>query len=167
MSHTCVLPAYFTLNVLCIHTKKQKRKQKPKQTNRATLPLTTDTKELSDCMCPHLSNLNGSEINAPNVVTDLSNISNQGHHEMDQMRFESLQITEITSTNNSNGETTPMTTINETTSTTPPDESRRHSSMDRIMSLLNDLGHSQRTRSLSDGGQGEGKKIQRKYFIFK
>lgn len=33
---------------------------------------------------------------------------------------------------------------------------RRHNSMDRLMGLLNDMGRTQRTRSLSDGGQEEG-----------
>ncbi|XP_055318069.1 mitogen-activated protein kinase kinase kinase kinase 5 isoform X3 [Sitodiplosis mosellana] len=147
----------------------------------ATLPLTTDTKELSDCMCPHLSNLNhnnGSDMNAPNVVTDLSNISHQGF-ESDQLRFDMSPITEIITSNNShsnsnrNGDvislttsvaptvmmTTTMTTTSTTTTatgTSPTDDSRlRHSSMDRLMSLLNDLGSSTRTRSLSDGGQEE------------
>lgn len=48
--------------------------------------------------------------------------------------------------------------INEQTSTASASESesRRHNSMDRLMSLLNDMGHSQRTRSLSDGNQEEG-----------
>lgn len=130
-------------------------------------------------MCPHLSNLNhnnGSDINAPNVVTDLSNISNQGY-DTDQIRFDTSPITEITSNNshsnsNRNGDminsmstvasatTTTSTTMTTAvaTSTSPTDDSRlRHSSMDRLMSLLNDLGNSTRTRSLSDGGQEEGK----------
>lgn len=154
--------------------------------HRATLPLTTDTKELSDCMCPHLSNLNhnnGTDMNAPNVVTDLSNISHQGY-ESDQLRFNMSTITELTSNNshsnsNRNGDvinsmatvatTTPTTVITSTTTSTTAttttatgtsptdDDSRlRHSSMDRLMSLLNDLGNSTRTRSLSDGGQEEG-----------
>lgn len=38
-------------------------------------------------------------------------------------------------------------------------ESRRHNSMDRLISLLNDMGHSQRTRSLSDGNHEEGKQM--------
>lgn len=122
-------------------------------------------------MCPHLSNLNhnnGSDMNAPNVVTDLSNISNQGY-ELDRLRAELSPITEITSNNsnntnsNRNGDVinaTPITTTTTTTASTtsPSDDSRlRHSSMDRLMSLLNDLGNSTRTRSLSDGGQEEGK----------
>lgn len=37
------------------------------------------------------------------------------------------------------------------------DESRRHNSMDRLMGLFNDMGRTQRTRSLSDGGKDEGK----------
>lgn len=108
-------------------------------------------------MCPNLSNLNynnGSDVNAPNVVTDLSNISNQGRYGGDQLRFEPIPITEISnsSSNNSNGDV-----INETTSSTSPGEGPlRHSSMDRLMSLLNDMGQSPRTRSLSDGGQEEG-----------
>lgn len=36
------------------------------------------------------------------------------------------------------------------------DESRRHNSMDRLMGLFNDMGRTQRTRSLSDGGKDEG-----------
>lgn len=152
--------------------------------HRATLPLTTDTKELPDCMCPHLSNLNhnnGSDMNAPNVVTDLSNISHQGY-ESDHVRFD---MSPITTTNNShsnsnrNGDvinsmttvatTTPATVITTTaasttqttttatgTSPTDDDSRLRHSSMDRLMSLLNDLGNTTRTRSLSDGGQEEG-----------
>lgn len=35
-------------------------------------------------------------------------------------------------------------------------ESPRHNSMDRLMGMLNDMGRTQRTRSLSDGGQQEG-----------
>lgn len=112
-------------------------------------------------MCPNLSNLNynnGSDVNASNVVTDLSNISNQGRYE-NEHRFELSPIIEInntnttTTTNNRNGDVR-----NETTSSTSPtDAPLRHSSMDRLMSLLNDMGQSQRTRSLSDGGQEEGK----------
>lgn len=47
--------------------------------------------------------------------------------------------------------------INDQTSvaSTSEAETRRHSSMDRIISMLNDMGNSQRTRSLSDGGQEE------------
>lgn len=36
------------------------------------------------------------------------------------------------------------------------DETRRHNSMDRLMGLFNDMGRTQRTRSLSDGGKDEG-----------
>lgn len=106
-------------------------------------------------MCPHLSNLNynhGSDVNAPHVVTNLSNISNQGHYDSEQLRFEASPVTEIT-TNNSNGDV-----INDSmTSASPTDGPLRHSSMDRLMSLLNDMGQSPRTRSLSDGGQEEGR----------
>lgn len=150
---------------------------------RATLPLTTDTKELSDCMCPHLSNLNhnnGSELNASNIVTDLSNISNQGYDVTELRRFD--RTTPVTSNNTNNGDVinstiinssgimaatttttqpTPVTSITTATNTSPTDESRlRHSSMDRLMSLFNDLGNSTRTRSLSDGGQEEGKNFK-------
>lgn len=149
-------------------------------------------------MCPHLSNLNhnnGSDMNAPNVVTDLSNISHQGY-DTDHLRFDTSPITGLNSNNshsnsNRNGDVINSTTTNvvtmTTTSTTttatgtsPIDDSRlRHSSMDRLMSLLNDLGNSTRTRSLSDGGQEDGefhhflskknKKIWSKmlYFIFR
>lgn len=124
-------------------------------------------------MCPHLSNLNhnkDSEINAPNVVTDLSNISNQDY-ESDLLRTE-LSSVDVISSNNSNNsnsnytnsnrngltKNSTTTSITTTTATTPSEESRiRHSSMDRLMSLLNDLGNTTRTRSLSDGGQEEGK----------
>lgn len=154
-----------------IHTHTHKNGTKIAEYRRATLPLTADTKELTDCMCPHLSNLNhnhGSDVNAPNVVTNLSNISHQGHYETEQLRFEASPVTEIT-TNNSNGDV-----INETTtSTSPTDGPLRHSSMDRLMSLLNDMGQSPRTRSLSDGGQEEGKvqinfdvAISRDFFLF-
>lgn len=107
-------------------------------------------------MCPNLSNLNynnGSDVNAPNVVTDLSNISNQGRYEGDQRRFEPSPIIEV---NNSTGNNRNGDVINESTSSTSPtDGPLRHSSMDRLMSLLNDMGQSPRTRSLSDG-QEEG-----------
>lgn len=144
---------------------------------RATLPLTTETKELSDCMCPHLTNLNrnnGSDMNAPYIVTDLSNISNQGYGS-DQLNFDTSRISNISSNNvhsNSNGDeiistttttTTTAATTTTATNTSPTDESRlRHSSMDRLMCLLNDLGNSTRTRSLSDGGQEEGNRIEGK-----
>lgn len=153
--------------------------------NRATLPLTTDTKELTECMCPNLSNMNynnGSDMNATNVVTDLSNISNQGHHHhhhfnSDHLRFEA-PITDINNSSNSNNTTNSTTahataaaarnstnnsngdalSNNEmTSSTSPVDGPLRHSSMDRLMSLLNEMGQSPRTRSISDGGQDEGK----------
>lgn len=170
----------------------KKKTQTGTTTNRATLPLTADTKELTECMCPNLSNMNynnGSDMNATNVVTDLSNISNnQGHHHYgsDQMRFEALSspITDINnssnsnntantttshataaaaaslvtannSTNNSNGDA--LSNNDMTSSTSPPDGPLRHSSMDRLMSLLNEMGQAPRTRSISDGGQDEGK----------
>lgn len=170
------------------------------QINRATLPLTTDTKELTECMCPNLSNMNynnGSDMNATNVVTDLRNIpNNQGHHhhhhhhyDSEQMRFEALSspITDINNGSNSNNTTTTthasaaaaaaaataasMVTANNSTnnrngdalsnnemtsSTSPSDGPLRHSSMDRLMSLLNEMGQTPRTRSISDGGQDEG-----------
>lgn len=43
---------------------------------------------------------------------------------------------------------------------------RRHSSMDQLMGLLNDMGKSVRTRSLSDGGgPDEGKNYIQSYFL--
>lgn len=183
-----------------------KHKTKPSgitnQPNRATLPLTADTKEMTECMCPNLSNMNynnGSDMNATNVVTDLSNIpNNQGHHhhhhqhyDSDQMRFEALSspMTDINNSSNSNNTTNNTTTTqttavaasmvtannstnnsngdaisnNEmTSSTSPPDGPLRHSSMDRLMSLLNEMGQTPRTRSISDGGQDEGKSMKKK-----
>lgn len=59
-------------------------------------------------------------------------------------------LNQTNSNSNSNGsnEQTSVASVSEA-------EARRHSSMDRIMSMLNDMGNSHRTRSLSDGGQDE------------
>lgn len=50
------------------------------------------------------------------------------------------------------------TTSNDLLSPVPIESSElnRHNSMDRLMSLLNDMGHPQRIRSLSDSGQEDG-----------
>lgn len=42
------------------------------------------------------------------------------------------------------------------------DSPRRHSSMDQLLGLINDMGKSSRTRSLSDGGTQEDED-ERKY----
>ena len=54
--------------------------------------------------------------------------------------------------NNSNNETNQNNVIEESSP-------RRHNSMDQLMGMLNEMGKSSRTRSLSDSGQDEGKII--------
>lgn len=68
-------------------------------------------------------------------------------------------VTANNSTNNSNGDA--LSNNEMTSSTSPPDGPLRHSSMDRLMSLLNEMGQTPRTRSISDGGQDEGKQYRR------
>lgn len=98
-------------------------------------------------MCPHLSNMNHNNsagVSATNAVTDLSNISNMDAYcGCDEHCHYNNGVNQNGSGNNGGG-------LSE-------DSPRRHNSMDRLMGLLNDMGRTQRTRSLSDGGQDEGK----------
>lgn len=91
-------------------------------------------------------------MNASNVVTDLSNISNiegccSGASEHQRLAFNN-------GINQNGGSNSNGAIISGN-----GDESRRHNSMDRLMGLLNDMGRVQRTRSLSDGGQEDGKLV--------
>lgn len=63
--------------------------------------------------------------------------------------------TTVNNESNQNGIVAQTTTLAEDASP------RRHSSMDQLMGLLNDLGKSSRTRSLSDGGKDEGNVIHK------
>lgn len=108
-------------------------------------------------MCPHLSNLNhnnGSGMNATNIVTDLSNISNMESYNCgcDEHCSYNNGVNQNGGSNNGDGVT--------------ENSPRRNNSMDRLMGLLNDMGRTQRTRSLSDGGQEEGKKSNKQLFQF-
>lgn len=133
---------------------------------RATLPL-TETKDKNECMCPHLTNLNHNNCNnagvsATNAVTDLSNLSNI------DATTAAAAITTPSSTTTSaycdcdehctynNGLNQNGSSDNNVGININEDSPRRHNSMDRLMGLLNDMGRTQRTRSLSDGGQEEG-----------
>lgn len=120
-------------------------------TNRATLPLTDNNKDKVECKCPLSSHNNGSSANASNVVTNLSSISNiedYGSGMNDNCVAYNNGLNQNGSNVNSNGDAVAGSSV---------EESRRHNSMDRLMGLLSDMGSTQRTRSLSDGGREEGK----------
>lgn len=121
-------------------------------THRATLPLTDSNKDKAECTCSIASHNNGSGVNnATNVATDLHNIDDYCSGVNENCRAYNNGLNQNGSNaNNRNGDAA---------GENPLDESRRHNSMDRLMGLLNDMGSTQRTRSLSDGGREEGEFI--------
>lgn len=102
-------------------------------------------------MCPLSAHNNGSNANASNAVTDLSKISNMEDYrasaDENSLAYNN-GLNQNGSNVNSNGGDAAGSSV---------EDSRRHNSMDRLMGLLSDMGSTQRTRSLSDGGREEGK----------
>lgn len=111
-------------------------------------------------MCPLSSHNNGSNANASNVVTDLSKISNIEDYRVgvnENGLAYNNGLNQNGSNMNSNGGDGAGSSV---------EDSRRHNSMDRLMGLLSDMGSTQRTRSLSDGGREEGKPKAHSTFNF-
>lgn len=103
-------------------------------------------------MCSHLTNINQNDasvlgdmdgLSPTGIDNDLRNIDNAFACGCDENCSYNNGL-------NRNGDG------NSDSTSEHPESPHRHSSVDRVMGMLNDMGRTQRTRSLSDGGQQEG-----------